>query len=256
MKFKTLCIVSIVLFSNFGLAKTDLIFKNGMEYPMVPLNDTGITWAGEIPTGNNADCNSTTITSPQDCNTGRDVTHPDPTDGHAGFSFIKLDSSGTPLADQSVDYATTPWSCVKDNVTGLVWEVKNEIANDIHNNNNTYQWGGLTAIGYDHPNRKGIYYDPSWSDLVQGSNDEILCGFDNWRVPRVAELLSIVYKGTVSPTIDVNYFPNIVSNWFWSSSPVSDDENNAWIVYFSYGGNHDFNRDSSGRVRLVSSLGQ
>ena len=253
MKFKTLSITTILLFSNLGIAQTDLIFKSGMEYPMVPLNDTGITWAGESSSGNNTDCTSTTITSPQDCNTGRDFTHNDPTDGHAGFSFTKLDANGTPLADQSVDYATTPWACVQDNVTGLVWEVKTTTAG-IHNKDNTYQWGGDTAIGKGHPNAQGTYYDPSWNELVQGSNaGNGLCGFNNWRVSTVAELSSIVNKGTFNPAIDTDYFPNTASSWFWSSSPVANDPIIAWGIYFYDGYDYGVYRDFNGRVRLVRS---
>ncbi|VAW39924.1 hypothetical protein MNBD_GAMMA01-855 [hydrothermal vent metagenome] len=254
MKFKTLSIISIVLFSNYNTAQADLVFKNGFEYPMVSLNDTGITWAGEYPSGNNTDCTSTTITSSQDCNTGRDanlLTNSDD-DGHAGFSFTKLDATGAPLIDQSADYATTPWACVKDNVTGLVWEVKTSTAG-IHHQDNTYQWGGLTAIGRDHPNRQGTYYDPSWNELVQGSIDDSLCGFDNWRVPTVAELSSIANKGTFNPSIDTNYFPNTVSTWFWSSSPIADNAFGTWTVYFYSGYDNYYGRDNYGRVRLVRS---
>ncbi|MCP3952026.1 MAG: hypothetical protein GY697_07375, partial [Desulfobacterales bacterium] len=90
--------------------------------PYSLLNDTGIDWGGEYTSGNNSDCTSNTV--PQDCDQGRDASNNNNSDGHAGFSFTKLDANGNPLVDQSIDYATTPWSCVKDNVTGLVWEVK------------------------------------------------------------------------------------------------------------------------------------
>jgi hypothetical protein len=39
--------------------------------------------------------------------------------GDAGFDFTKLDANGEPL-----DESATEWSCVKDNLTGLIWEVK------------------------------------------------------------------------------------------------------------------------------------
>jgi len=251
MKFKILTILSIMLFSNLGIAQTDLIFKNGMEL-VARLNDTGITWAAEYPEGNNTDCTSTTITAPQDCNHGRDFTHNDDNDGHAGFSFTKLDANGTPLADQSVDYTITPWACVQDNVTGLVWEVKTTTAG-IHNKDNTYQWGGLTAIGRDHPNRQGVYYDPSWNELVQGSNTDTLCGFNNWRIPTMAELSSIINKGVSNPSIDINYFPNTVSTRIWSSSPLVEFTDFAWHVSFNTGTNNGTQRDNVNRVRLVRS---
>ena len=252
MASKIVLTLSSLLFYICANAQSELVFKNGMEYPMMPLNDTGITWAGEYPSGNNVDCTSTTITSPQDCNQGRDFTHNDDSDGHAGFSFTKLDASGTPLADQSVDYATTPWACVKDNITGLVWEVKTTAAG-IHNKDNVYQWGSLTAIGRDHPNRQGTYYDPSWNELVQGSNTEILCGFNDWRVPTVAELSSIFNKGTFNPAIDTNYFPNTASSYFWSSSPTANVVYTAWNIDFNYGDGYGDYRDAVNRVRLVRS---
>ena len=61
-----------------------------------PLNDTGITWGGSYPSGNNAGCTGEEIGA-QDCSHGRDFTNNDNSDGHAGFSFTKLDASGLPL---------------------------------------------------------------------------------------------------------------------------------------------------------------
>ena len=254
MKLKTLTTLSILVFSNYVAAHTDLVFKAGFEF-VSKLNDSGITWSGEYSFGNLTECsNLASNPSPQDCNTGRDVTHNDDTDGHAGFSFIKIDASGTPLVDQSVDYATTPWSCVLDNVTGLVWEVKTTTVG-IHHKDNTYKWGGITAIGLGHLDAEGIYYN-DWNVLVNGSNTVNLCGFENWRVPRVDELSGIVNQGTFSPAIDTNYFPNTASTWYWSSSPIADNGGNAWIVYFGVGNDGYGTRGSSYRVRLVSSFGQ
>lgn len=93
-----------------------------------PLNDTGITWSGNYQTGNNSTCISSStpdgdnVVAAQDCSHGRDTTSADDSDGLAGFSYTKLASSGQPLEDQTVAYADTQWACVKDNVTGLIWE--------------------------------------------------------------------------------------------------------------------------------------
>ncbi|HOP23574.1 MAG TPA: hypothetical protein PLX38_12515 [Gammaproteobacteria bacterium] len=117
----------------------DLIFKYGFEL-QIPLNDTGITWGGGYPDGNNATCTSN-ISEPQDCNHGRDATHNDDSDCHAGFSFTKLDMSGNPIPASA-----TQWSCVRDNVTGFVWEVKTDYEG-IHDKDITYRWGGITHQG-------------------------------------------------------------------------------------------------------------
>ena len=82
------------------------------------LNDTGITWSN-FTTGV---CEGPNI-SQLDCSHGRDHTDNDDTDGHAGFSFSKWDVNGVPL-----DSSASEWSCVKDNVTELVWELKSNVA--------------------------------------------------------------------------------------------------------------------------------
>ena len=265
MKPKIIVIISSLLFCLFANAQTDLIYKNGMEF-VARLNDTGITWAGEYSSGNNADCNSTTITSPQDCSTGRDgnpLTNSN-TDGHAGFSFTKLDANGTPLADQSVDYVTTPWSCVQDNVTGLIWEVK---ATDggLHDNNDRYNWyntnsatnggddgyaddDGAICYGYDNLDSSTFCNTQAYTSRV---NSQGLCGQTDWRMPDINELHSIVHQGKINPTIDASYFPNTVSSYFWSSSPYASSSNGAWELNFGsgYGGNGG--RLSDYNVRLV-----
>lgn len=250
MKSKTITILSIAVINNYAMAQTDLIFKNGMESYLIHLNDTGITFEGEHPTGTDEDCNISVNSPKQDCNTGRDWYAYDHSDGHAGFSFTKLDANGVPLADQSVDYEILPWSCVKDNVTGLVWEVKTTTTG-IHNKENLYQWGGLTALGRDHPLRQGGYYDPSWNELVLGSNNESLCGFNNWLVPTVDELSNLVNQGTRAPAIDTNYFPNTVRLGYWTSSPFLNGGSMAWIVYYLEGANEGGARENYYRVRLV-----
>ena len=205
------------------------------------LNDTGITWGGNYPEGNNTTCTSN-IDAPQDCHQGRDATHNDPTDGHGGFSFTKLDQSGN-----SLPASAATWSCVRDNVTGLVWEVKTDDGG-IHDKDNIYRWGGKTALGTGY----GKYY-PDWNTLVDGSNSERLCGYSDWRVPTRAELQGLVHYGRTNPAIDTDYFPDAL--WSsWSASPSAFWSAYAWGVSF-YVGHADFTiwRDARNHVRLVSS---
>ncbi|WP_293650264.1 DUF1566 domain-containing protein, partial [Thiolapillus sp.] len=206
------------------------------------LNDTGITRGGDYVEGNNATCTSN-ITAPQDCHQGRDATHNDDSDGHAGFSFTKLDASGNQLPP-----GATSWSCVMDNVTGLIWEAKTDDGG-IHDKDNTYRWGGKTAQGSGF----GTYYN-DWDSLVDGSNAEQLCGYDDWRVSSVDELLSLVNNDRTFPAIDTDYFPNTaIPYFFWSSSPYADDSDFAWYAYFSSGGANKSQRNHDLSVWLVHS---
>ncbi|MCF6262958.1 MAG: DUF1566 domain-containing protein [Xanthomonadales bacterium] len=257
MKYKNFsAIILITSFCSLASAENE-IFVNGFEMAPVVLtkfnlNDTGIDWAQNSPPSGSMTCVSN-ISADQDCHQGRDA---DPrtnsnADGHAGFSFTKLDINGNPLSSNA-----TSWACVKDNVTQLVWEVKTDSAG-VHNRGNVYQWGGLTAIGREHPGRKGTYFDPSWNSLVTNSNDNNFCGFSNWRLPTVAELTSILnhsrqVRFSSIPTIDMDYFPNTMGSGYWTASPHLGGEGTiARMVSFNTGRDLFSLRSDSRLVRLV-----
>ena len=209
------------------------------------INDTGIYIGGDYSIGNNTGCSSN-VSAPQDCQQGRDATHNDDTDGHAGFSFTKLDSNGNDLAAEATD-----WFCVRDNVTNLIWEVKTD-DNSEYDRDKEYRWGGYTAIGRSSPDREGDYYD-DWNALINAANSDQLCGFDDWRVPNRKELRSIVNYGNNHPSIDHYYFPNTVSSRYWSASPLASEINYAQLISFSHGNDSDIGRLNEAHVRLVRS---
>ena len=212
------------------------------------LNDTGITWGGNYSSGNNTTCIGETIAE-QDCSKGRDAQAAAGTlskvgGGQAGFDFTKLDANGNALAASA-----TSWSCVRDNHTGLVWEVKTTDGG-IHDASNTYRWGGKTALL---TGTFGTQYN-DWDTLVDGSNaGSGLCGFTDWRVPAREELRSIVNYNQANPAIDTAYFPNIGSDAYWSASPNANYSSYAWGVYFrnGYGSDDSISRGYTRRVRLV-----
>ncbi len=73
----------------------------------------------------------------QDAQVGRDADQSTSTnndaDGRRGFNFTKIGADGKALVIQNQAWSNTDletagskWSCVKDNVTGLIWEVKTD----------------------------------------------------------------------------------------------------------------------------------
>ncbi len=209
---------------------------------LTTMNDTGIIACADED--NNGLACPVVAFPGQDAESGRDVTHGDHTDGHAGFSFTKLSMAGGLLSANA-----TNWSCVRDNVTGLIWEVKTDVAG-IHFKGNTYRWGGETAQGSGY----GAYY-PDWNSLVNGSNGEQLCGFADWRVPTVVELQSLVSYNRLAPdpVIDTDYFPNTINTHFWSALPSAAASTNASNVDFGMGFVGDLPRNLTVFVRLVRS---
>ena len=172
------------------------------------LNDTGISTnqcyraGSDILVGCTGATGATSLNNAQDGMVGRDVTVPDPSpsDGKLGFSF-----------------GTVGGSCVKDNVTGLTWEVK---TND----------GGLRDSGK-------TYTQSAAADFVTAVNTSGLCGFSDWRLPTPDELQRIVdYSvGSPGPTIDTIWFPNTKAGVYWSGALYNRDTTQGWGVDFRYG---------------------
>ena len=201
------------------------------------LNDTGITWCAD-ETINFLPCPVASHPG-QDGDHGRDALARDGQlqkvgGGAAGFDFTKLDANGNALpASASV------WDCVRDNHTGLIWEVKTTDGG-LRDQYNTYTWynpdpttnGGNAGI-QNGGNCTGSACDTH--SFVQAVNQQGLCGTSDWRMPTRRELMSIVHSGRVRPAIDTDYFPNTPSILFWPSSPNAYSIGNAWHVSFDEG---------------------
>ena len=154
--------------------------------------------------------------------------------GAAGFDFTPLDASGNVIAlTGTPPVPTATPACTRDNVTGLIWEVKTAA-----NMNATYTFANAATY-------------------ASTTNSTGLCGaHSGWRVPTLRELLSLVHRGTSNPAIDTNYFPNTGSSYYWSSDiQVFFPQNvqNAWLVYFVSGGSYTHIQSDDHHVRLVRS---
>lgn len=216
------------------------------------LNDTGIDWGGNYPGGNNTTCTGETIAA-QDCSHGRDVTHSNGSDGHAGFSFTKLDANGDALPASASE-----WVCVRDEVTGLTWEVKTD-DNGLRDADNTYSWhnpDSNTSGGGLGPQNGGSCCGSLCDTYhyVQAVNAQTLCGANDWRMPWREELRSIVDYGRYNPVIDTSYFP--YPGAYWSHSPDADPLPNtlgkmAWTINFSNGLVASGHKYMDAKVRLV-----
>jgi hypothetical protein len=225
------------------------------------LNDTGIDWFADADSNNLAD--EPAGFEGQDASYGRDARARAGTlekvgGGAAGFDFTKLDDAGQPLADQSVAYADTPWACVRDNVTGLVWEVKTD-DDGLRDRDSTYTWYNEDATnnGGEAGTADGGYcsggIDCDTAAYVAAVNAAGLCGASDWRLPTLEELRSIVDYGVAypGPTIDAAYFPNAQNGRYWSASPYAGYSGSAWGVGF-YDGHDPVNYKSyDDAVRLV-----
>lgn len=201
----------------------------------------------------------------QDAESGRDATVPAKTGrGVNGFDWTKLAADGTTLVNQTSPWNTegteqdgSRWSCVRDHVTGLAWEIKESNPEHTRYTGHTYRWW------LDSQEFNGGFPDSSTSGTCTGLsscdtqsylnhvNQEGLCGFNDWRLPTVKELSSIAVLSNVMPAVDAKFFPDVAQPRFFTRESLAKDPSRAWYVYFSDGSVSSTNKGDASQVRLV-----
>jgi hypothetical protein len=185
-------------------------------------------------------------------------------DGAVGFSYKKLGSNGKALINQNTVWNDagsetdgSQWSCVQDNVTGFMWEIKTNDAG-LHGKDWMYTWYNSTGVndGGEHglgdtgvATTTGLESSgsawPGSDDCVNAArcdtekyvadvNAASLCGANDWRLPTAQELLSLSSEADYTQSLDTHYFPDALSEkWkppyltsaplFWLSATSTPD---------------------------------
>ncbi|MGM9424558.1 DUF1566 domain-containing protein [Hydrogenophaga sp. MI9] len=150
-----------------------------------------------------------------------------------------------PMSYGSVTVGATTYpntSCVKDNVTGLIWEGKESAALALRSGFKLY-----TNLG-------GNSSSTDASAYVVAVNAFKLCGFNDWRLPNVEELQGLVdYGRAVGARYNTTVFPNSQGAYYWTSMPNANPAlaAEAWVVNFYNGAVFRALRADSHYVRLV-----
>ena len=218
-----------------------------------PLNDTGILWSGHASSGNASTC-AASHPAGQDCHFGRDTAASlgplQKTGASAnpanGFDYTKIAHDGQPLpASAALGDAPGNWACTRDNVTGLVWEVKT--TSGLRDSAFLYTWYDPASPDGD-PGAENPADDChaqgrcDSAKFVQDVNAASLCGAQDWRLPSVQELESLLDMGQPADqaAIDPVYFPNTPLMPFWSrttfANPTVLGYPAAWAVDFDPAG--------------------
>lgn len=156
--------------------------------------------------------------------------------------------NGSCPAKPSAGEQPTHWACSRDNQSGLTWSINTQ---------------------------KGTWNEATGS-LPARLNAAAQCGLSQgWRAPTRQELLSlhrqqrekdqrsgafaIIAKGRhPKPAINLDYFPDTQSDWYWSGDTLAHDNTYAWYVYFADGHSNKSNAYSGFKtaphyIRLVNS---
>ncbi len=184
--------------------------------------------------------------------------------GVGGFDWTKLGASGQPLPQQNIPWsdngseaAGSRWSCVQDNVTGLVWEIKETDPEHPRYFGHTYSWWMASEQlngGFTYHMSPGVctQVEPCETQAyVDWVNKQGLCGHSDWRLPSIRELVSIAVISNEIPAFDKNYFADTIKPRFFTSQTYATEPSRAWYVYFSDGSVSSTGKSDASFLRLV-----
>jgi hypothetical protein len=207
----------------------------------------------------------------QDASRGRDV-HASLLDkvgsGPGAFDFTKLDQFAGELPDSATNF-----SCVRDNISGLIWEVKQESNGTLPNTQlreaqNSYSWflnsvnnGGESGVEAAAQTSCPSTVNCGLEQHITEVNEANYCGGNNWRVPTHSELSSLLYfaqEGSGSVMIN-DFFPNtatqlindVVPYWTMQTSVEGGESAFAWAIDMISGKDVGYPKQNLGYVRLV-----
>jgi len=142
-------------------------------------------------------------------------------------SFTKLDSNGNDLLDVAVS-----WSMVRDNVTGLTWELKTDDAT-IHDKDNEYPLVESQEV------------------FINTLNADAFGGFADWRLPTLKELSYLLDRGRSHPSVDTDYFL-YTHLYYWSSTAAAPGsvQPGSYYVQFDDGYEYNYSKDGGGAMAV------
>jgi len=171
------------------------------------------------------------------------------------FDMTRINQDGS--ENDGKDYATNPWACVRDNQSGLIWEIKTT-APGLQNINNTYSWydsdqttNGGWAGKIDGGVCTGSACDTE--SYIKAFNAKKFCGYSDWYLPSRFELNTIVdtsifYPG---PTLPSAYFPESKAGSYWTDTTFKTRRASAWVWRFDHGSDYVEEKSAALSVRLT-----
>ncbi len=102
----------------------------------------------------------------------------------------------------------------------------------------------------DYSDNGGSIKSATWQDALIYCEELTLGGQNNWRLPNIRELKSIVDDTKYDSAIS-SVFQNVTSNYYWSSTSYASDSSNAWSVYFNNGYDYRNDKTNENYVRCV-----
>ncbi len=176
----------------------------------------------------------------------------------AGRDYSKIGNDGSVLPDTAVrGSGATDWACTRDNVTGLIWQLRNNDGG-VGDQDHRYAFGSNSPF-MDEDTCESESTPCNTDQLVQAINAAGLCGASDWTLPTPAQLESLLAyadPGSTANLIDQTWFPDQANDGvnqfhFWSGDLADTGATTAWVADFDFGWTTVSSLDSAHYVRLV-----
>ena len=99
----------------------------------------------------------------------------------------------------------------------------------------------------------GIAQFHSWPSALNEAESSNFAGYNDWRLPNIKELVSLVEECKSWPAINDKLFPSTPNAQVWSGSPDTHSVS-TWYADFLHGTSNTTGRNIGGHVRLIRDL--
>ncbi|WP_017445841.1 DUF1566 domain-containing protein [Gayadomonas joobiniege] len=157
------------------------------------------------------------------------------------FSFCSADISPTVIVeDFNLDSEN---GTVTDSRTGLMWSVCSY----------GESWDQDSASCLESPMLL------NWQNSLKAAEGLTFAGYDDWRLPNIKELMSIIERSCAQPAVNISLFPSTKNDVYWTSTPVFGDSGSSaddlvWAVQFKEGSNTQHLKTSNALIRVVRKI--
>jgi hypothetical protein len=178
-----------------------------------------------------------------------------PATGTITFTGATVRDDGFVKAGGPLSYLDNGDGTITDLNTGLMWEKKSADGSD-HDVTKTFPWSTTAVLG------QATIWD--WIDAIntEVGNGIGFAGFNDWRIPNVRELQSILDYGRLNPGVDPVFNHDVstgctvltcsaTSRFYWSSTTIATIPLDAWLVDFTFTENLADLKSNSRSVRAV-----